>query len=230
VVGLPRFEPVVRRKTYELVAERLLELIAADGLGVGDPLPAERELVERFGVGRSSVREALRMLESRGAIAEAAGGFAIAPAANPLDLSLAFLHSVDQANLDELFEVRRIVEGEAAALAAVRRDDAELALIAEQLAAMQAGVESETAFAEADLRFHLAIVAAARNRLVAGLMDAIRSLMERALAITFHIPGSPQAAIAMHRRILEAIEAGDPDLARERMREHLAHAEREAAP
>ena len=92
---------------------------------------------------------------------------------------------------------------------------------------MEEGIGSEAAFAEADLRFHLLIVEASRNRLVAGLMDAIRTLLERVLALTFHVPGSPEAAIAMHRRILEAIAGGDPDAARARMREHLARAERE---
>ena len=223
-----RFEPIVRRKTYELVAERLLTLIGSDDVSAGDALPSERELVATYGVGRSSVREALRMLESKGLILSSGNGtFTVAPAGNALDHSLGFLLSVDQANPDELFEVRRIVECEAAALAALRRSGAELELMAAQLRAMEEGIGSEAAFAEADLRFHLLIVEASRNRLVAGLMDAIRTLLERVLAVTFHVPGSPEAAIAMHRRILEAIADGDPDAARDRMREHLARAERE---
>jgi DNA-binding FadR family transcriptional regulator len=153
--------------------------------------------------------------------------FAVAPIGNALNPSLDFLLSADQADLDELFEVRRIVEGEAAALAAIRRSDAELALMAEQLQAMTAGLGSEEAFAEADLRFHLLIVDASRNRLIASLMDAIRALLHRALALSYHIPGSPEAAIDMHRRILDAIAAHRPDVARTRMQEHLARAEHE---
>jgi len=218
----------VRRKTYELVAERLLTLISSDHLAPGELLPCERELVALYGVGRSSVREALRTLESKGAItSEANGSFAVAPIGNALNHSLGFLLSADQADLDELFEVRRIVEGEAAALAAIRRDDAELALMAEQLHAMTAGLGSEEAFAEADLRFHLLIVDASRNRLIASLMDAIRALLQRVLALSYHIPGSPEAAIDMHRRILDAIAEQSPDVARARMQEHLARAEHE---
>jgi len=223
-----RFEPVVRQKTYELVAERLLALISSDHLTPGDALPSERELVGLYGVGRSSIREALRILESKGAItAEPNGGFAVAPVGNGLNHSLGFLLSADQADLDELFEVRRIVEGEAAALAAERRDAAELGRMAEALAAMRAGLGSEAAFAAADLRFHLLLVEAARNRLLATLMDAVRSLLGRVLAFSYRIPGSPEAAIESHRLILDAIAAGDGDLARARMREHLERSEHE---
>src|SRR5215218_2782833 len=64
----PETSPIERPNTYELLAQRLLELIADGELAVGEPLPSERELVERFRVGRSSVREALRVLESKGLI------------------------------------------------------------------------------------------------------------------------------------------------------------------
>src|SRR2546430_4260383 len=81
--------PIERRKTYELVAERLTEEISSRALSPGDLLPPERELVASFGVGRSSVREALRMLESRGLIASRGNGaFAVASLRNPLDHSL----------------------------------------------------------------------------------------------------------------------------------------------
>ncbi len=202
------FDPVVRRKTYELVAERLLALISSDRLAPGDPLPSERELVGLYGVGRSSIREALRMLESKGAItAEPNGGFAVAPLGNALSQSLGFLLSAEQADLDELFEVRRIVEGEAAALAAERRDAASLGRMAEALAG-------------ADELFHLLIVDAARNRLLATLMDAV---------LSFRVPPCPEAAIESHSLILDAIAAGDPELARQRMQAHLARSAYEVA-
>src|ERR687885_541260 len=118
------FEPIARQKTYEIVAERLLGLISSRQLGPGDALPSERELVELYRVGRSSIREALRMLESKGVIRSGGNGsFAVAEFANTLNNSLDFLLSVDEADYGELFEVRRILEGEAAALAASRRGD-----------------------------------------------------------------------------------------------------------
>src|ERR671931_264382 len=132
------FGPISRQKTYEIVAERLLALISSRHLGPGDAIPAERELVQLYGVGRSSIREALRMLESKGVIQSSGNGsFAVADFGNALNNSLGFLLSVDEANYAELFEVRRILEGEAAALAASRRDDDDLGRMQEHVSRVE---------------------------------------------------------------------------------------------
>lgn len=222
------FEPISRQKTYELVADRLLSLISSRHLGPGDAIPSERELVHLYGVGRSSIREALRMLESKGVIrSEANGGFAVAEFANALNHSLNFLLSVDEADYGELFEVRRILEGEAAALAASRRLDAQLDRMAEEIEAMEAGLSSEEGFITADLRFHLTIAEASHNRLIVHLMDAIRALLQRSLSSSYHIPGSPEGAVELHRLIYEAIAKRRPEEARQRMQEHVSRVERD---
>lgn len=222
------FEPVSRQKTYEIVAERLLALISSRRLGPGDAIPSERELVQLYRVGRSSIREALRMLESKGVITSRGNGsFAVAEFANTLNISLDFLLSVDEADYGELFEVRRILEGEAAALAASRRDDDDLARMEAEIAAMEAGLGSEEGFITADLRFHLMIAEASGNRLIAHLMDAIRTLLQRSLSSAYHIPGSPEGAVLLHRLILEAIAAGRPEEARQRMQEHVSRVQRD---
>src|SRR3979411_3264409 len=117
------YQPVERRKVYEQIAEQLLGQISSRRLKPGDPLPPERELTEAFGVGRSSIREALRMLESQGVITTASGGdFVVAEAANPLESSLRLLFTLDErTGISDLFELRRILDCEAAALAAERR-------------------------------------------------------------------------------------------------------------
>jgi GntR family transcriptional regulator, transcriptional repressor for pyruvate dehydrogenase complex len=220
--------PIARRKTYELVAERLAEEISSRTLAPGDLLPPERELVASFGVGRSSVREALRMLESRGQIESRGNGtFVVAPPRNPLNQSLNLLLASDEADVAELFEVRRILEGEAAALAAKRRTRAELDAMEDAIEAMKAGLDSEQAFIEADLRFHLTVAEATRNRIASHLMHAIRELLQRSLASAYHVPGSPQRAIEHHRLIAEAIAAKRPEDARARMHEHVSRVERD---
>ncbi len=222
------FEPIARQKTYEIVAERLLGLISSRHLGPGDVLPSERELVELYGVGRSSIREALRMLESKGVIKSGGNGsFAVAEFRNALNHSLDFLLSVDEADYGELFEVRRILEGEAAALAASRRNEEHLARMEVGIAGMEQGLDSEEGFITADLRFHLTIAEASGNRLIAHLMDAIRTLLQRSLSSAYHIPGSPEGAIVLHRLILEAITARRPEEARQRMQEHVSRVERD---
>ena len=220
--------PIARRKTYELVADRLTDEISSGALLPGALLPPERELVASFEVGRSSVREALRMLESRGLIETRGNGtFAVAAFRNPLNHSLNLLIEADQADMSELFEVRRILEGEAAALAASRRRSGELDAMQEAIEAMVAGLDSEQAFIDADLSFHLTVAEATRNRVASHLMHAIRDLLQRSLSSSYHIPGSPERAIELHRLIFDAIAARRPEEARQRMQEHVARVERD---
>ena len=200
------YEPIARQKTYELVADRLLALIAGGQLAPGDTMPSERELAESYAVGRSSIREALRMLESKGVIhSVGSGSFTVAEFGNSLHHSLDFLVSVDQADFRELFEVRHMLEAEAAALAAIRHVDEDLDAMAMQIDAMEASRGSESGFITADLRFHMALAHATHNRLLVHLMHAIRSQLQRSLATSFHTPGLPEDALDMHRRILESV-------------------------
>ncbi len=220
--------PIERRKTYELVADRLTEEISSRTLSPGDLLPPERELVSSFGVGRSSVREALRMLESRGLIeGRGHGTFAVAQLTNPLNHSLHLLLEAEEADVAELFEIRRILEGEGAALAAARRTRDQLERMSDAIEAMEAGLPSEEEFIKADLRFHLTIAEATGNRVATHLMHAIRGLLQRALSSSYHVSGSPERAIEMHRLILEAIRDRRPDVARDRMQKHVESVERD---
>jgi len=220
--------PIERRKTYELVAEHLTAQIAARALGPGAAVPSERELVEAFKVGRSSVREALRMLESGGLIENRGNGtFVVSPVRNTLNQSLGVLLSVDETDLRELFEVRRILEGECAALAAARGGDGDLERMEEAIAAMEAGLGSEQEYIDADLSFHLTIAESTGNRVVAHLMHAIRDHVHAALGTVFHIPGSPERSLEQHREIVDAIRLRRPDEARARMHEHIGRVEHE---
>jgi GntR family transcriptional repressor for pyruvate dehydrogenase complex len=220
--------PIERRKTYELVAEHLTARIGDRALAPGEALPSERELVEAFKVGRSSVREALRMVESRGLIENRGNGtFVVSPFRNPLNQSLGLLLSVDEADLGELFEMRRILEGESAAVAAARRSDDDLARMEEALAEMRGSLDSERDYIAADLRFHLTIAEATGNRIAAHLMHAIRDQVHRGLGTAFHVPGSAERSLAQHAEIVEAIRLRRPDEARARMHEHIGRVEHE---
>lgn len=222
------YAPIERRKTYELVAESLIADIRERRLTPGDVLPPERELVQSYGVGRSSVREALRMLESRGLIESAGNGaFAVADIRNPLNASLGLLLHLEEATYADLFEVRRTLEGEAAALAASRRTAAQVRRMQEVVEEMAEGLSSEERFIAADLGFHMAIADASRNRVLVHLMHAIRGLLQRSLSSSYHISGSPERAVEMHRLILEAISERHPEDARQRMQEHVARVERD---
>jgi len=251
------FQPLDRRKVYEQVAEQLLAQIGARHLVSGDPLPSERELTESFGVGRSSIREALRMLESQGVITSANGGtFVVAEAANPLNSSLQLVFALHgDTSVHDLFELRRIIDCEAAAiaaerhtpehvaaldaatdemaaaLAAERRTDEQLAALDEAIDEMEQTLEAngrDQRFVDADLRFHLTIAEATGNRLLVYSMQAARDVVRRALEQVVNVPRSPESAIVEHRAVREAIAASNPDWARNAMREHLERVERDA--
>ena len=227
----PDFQPLDRRKVYEQVAERLLTQIGGRHLRPGDPLPSERELTESFGVGRSSIREALRMLESQGVITSVNGGnFVVAHASNPLNSSLQLVFTLDgETGVHDLFELRRIIDCEAAALAAGRRTDEHLAQMQLAIDEMEEALPAhDERFVLADLRFHLAIAEATGNRLILYAMQAARDVVRRALLSVVTIPQSPESAIVEHRGVHEAIASGNPDWARNAMREHLERVERDA--
>jgi GntR family transcriptional regulator, transcriptional repressor for pyruvate dehydrogenase complex len=227
------FQPLDRRKVYEQVAEQLLAQIGARHFVPGAPLPSERELTESFGVGRSSIREALRMLESQGVITSANGGtFVVAEAANPLNSSLQLVFALDgEAGIHDLFELRRIIDCEAAALAAERRRDVHLHAMRTAIEEMEEALAAngrDERFIAADLRFHLATAEATGNRLIVYSMQAARDVVTRALEQVVHVPRSPESAIVEHRAVLEAVSARNPDWARNAMREHLERVERDA--
>ena len=225
------FHPIERRKVYELIAEQLLSEIGEQRLRPGDVIPPERELTRLYRAGRSSVREALRMLESRGVITPAGGGsFAVAGYANPLNSSLRLLLTLDQATMHDIYELRRILECEAAALAAERHNERHLMLMDEAIEAMTKGLAATGAeraehYIDGDLRFHLTIAEATHNGLILHSMRALRDVMRRALTSIFTIPESPERSHGQHRQIRDAVAAGDAELARTLMHEHLVRVE-----
>ncbi len=215
------FAPIERRKVYELVSERLATQIGTT-LQTGDSLPSERELAERYGVGRSSVREALRMLESRGLIeSHGNGAFVVARWHNPFDRPLAQILAGEDIDRRQLFEVRRMLEAEAAALASARRTAKHLELMDDTTKAMEAALGSAEAYGAADLRYHLVVAEATGNPLILHLMQAIRERLLEMFGTVFHFPGGPQRSIAQHREITAAIAAADPERARELMSAHI---------
>lgn len=226
------FQPVDRRKVYEQVAEQLLGQIGARHLRPGDPLPPERELTESFGVGRSSIREALRMLESQGVITADGGSFVVAEASNPLNSSLQLVFALDsETGVHDLFELRRIIDCEAAALAAIRRTDEHVANMNAAIGEMVESLASagrDEQFIQADFRFHLAIAEATGNRLILYSMQAARDVIRKALLTVVHVPQSPERAIVEHRAVRDAVAAGNPGLARDAMGRHLSRVERDA--
>jgi GntR family transcriptional regulator, transcriptional repressor for pyruvate dehydrogenase complex len=223
------FAPIERRKVYEQVSERL-EAELGTTLKAGDALPPERELAERYGVGRSSVREALRMLESRGLIeSRGSGTFVVAAWRNPFQAPLSVVVAGENVDRTQLFEVRRMLEAEAAALAAMRRTIDQMNEMHEATDDMEIELARADRFIAADIRYHLVIAEATGNRLLLRLMEAIRDGLTETFETVFKFPGGPERSIEQHRLINDAIEAEDPQRARQLMTEHILRVEQELA-
>jgi GntR family transcriptional regulator, transcriptional repressor for pyruvate dehydrogenase complex len=217
-------QPIQRARTYDLLAQRLIDLIASRQLGPGSPVPTERELAATYAVGRSSVREALRILESQGVLAPGPGGaLVVAEPPRPLSRSLRLVMTLAPADVRDLFELRRILEVEAAGAAAWKRTAAHIAMMHSAVEAMASSLEAGNAraYIDADVRFHLAIAEATGNRLVEACMEAVRDVLHDALSAVFEIPLSAARAVDEHREILDAIDTRDVDRAQSAMRAHI---------
>jgi GntR family transcriptional repressor for pyruvate dehydrogenase complex len=219
-------------RAYEAIADRLLSDITEGRLKTGDAIPSERELTTSFGVGRSSVREALRMLESRGVIAPGRGKtFAVADPGNVLARALDVVFVADDATFDDLFELRLVLECEAAALAASRRTEEHLASMHEVLQAMERAIKagSSEAFQRSDTEMHRLVGAAAANPFVLRTVEAARELMNRALGSLFLLPNRPERTLEQLRALLRALEAQRPEEAHGEMRRHVESVWRDVA-
>jgi DNA-binding FadR family transcriptional regulator len=217
----------------------LIGEIASGRYAEGDLLPREVDLAERFGVSRNVARECNRGLEERGMVAVTHGrGARVRPEHDwdrfDSDVLAALLGGPRAADvIGEYLECRRILEVEAAGLAAERAGETELDELSEAFARMRLTAEGardnpagEALYREADVAFHRAVVRAAGNPVLGRMTEPIH----RALSETFATLARPQVrferGLPEHERILVAVRAGDADAAREAMRRHLLTVER----
>lgn len=211
--------------TVKLIAV-FKQLISEGTLAPGGRLPSERELATSFGVSRSSLRQALKVLEIMGVLSQRVGDgtYLNSSAKAILSEPMQFLILLDGISVDELMEARLIVEPQLAAQAAERATEEDLAGIRRELEAMEGARGNPEGFIEHDLLFHQSIFAAARNR-VCGLMFAVvhRSLKDL-ITMTSKVVEA-EHTLVLHRRILNAIKRRDPEEARRRMSEHLLDAQ-----
>jgi GntR family transcriptional regulator, transcriptional repressor for pyruvate dehydrogenase complex len=214
--------PIRRIPLYEHVVERLREFIDVQKLKPGDRLMSERDLARALGVSRTSLRQALTALRVVGMIdvRQGDGIYLIrAPADVLSSLAVEVLHSY--AEYPMIMEVREALESHAAALAARRRTDHDLAGMRDGLDEMAAAIESGEDGAEGDKHFHGAVVAAAHNSLLTGIVDQLFGLIDATSEASLARPGQPARSLAAHREIYACIDGRDEALAARRMHDHL---------
>jgi DNA-binding FadR family transcriptional regulator len=207
---------------YLRLAAQIHALVAQGEFAVGQRLPAERALAERFDVSRTSVREAIIALELQGVV-EVRGGSGIY-VCEPGAVGQVAMQEPG-AGPFELLRARCLVESEIAAMAASTRTDADLDRIFEALTAMRDRMTDKDANAEADRRFHLCIAQSTGNSVllatVTSMWDQARGPIWQKMEQHFHTQALRQASQADHQRIFSALVARDAPAARQAMRDHL---------
>lgn len=203
------------------------DLISEGRFKAGDQLPSERELAETFKVSRTSVREALRALETKGLVVSrtGTGNFVADLPIESLIAPLATLLIEGRNALADIFELRNVIEPHIAALAAERATLKDIERMKRILRKQKEQVDRGATGVEADADFHFAIGQATQNhaleKLVSGLMDILSHSREESL----QTPGRSQASMDSHYRILTAIETHNRKKAREAMLHHIEQVE-----
>ena len=224
VGGSERMTLPAQRHLPAHVARDLSFRILRDDLRPGETFPDEESLGVELGVSRTVVREALQVLRAKGLVeTKTKTGTRVRPSRdwNLLDpdlLQWRYEARPDDAFLRDLVEVRRIIEPPAARLAAMRATPGDLAAIGRWLTAMEAAIEDDDRFINADLGFHAAVLTASGNSLLLQLNRAIGLVLRFSRDVTVSVPGSSAASMPFHRNVLEAICSGDPNEAEARMR------------
>lgn len=212
--------PVARPRLYEQVVQRLREHVADSELRVGDRLPPERELAERLGVSRASVKQAIVVLEVQGLVEVRHGGGTYL-LRESLDAEPVAELVARKRRLPDVLDAREALETKLAELAAHRRTEADLAEIDAALADMRREIADGGLGDEGDRRFHAAITAAAHSPLLGDFMRAIAAEIAESRQESLRQPDRPRKSLAQHERIAEAIRAGNARTAVTAMRRHL---------
>ena len=207
------------------VADRIQAMIESEALHAGDKLPPERDLAERLGVSRPVIREALQVLSVRGLvkIKPGCGTYVQEPSAkNAADyLELYFKLRHCPGSLHDFFEVRQLLEVEAAGLAAERATEDDLNVLQSAIVVMQASREPLSAFIEADVAFHLALAQAAHNDYLMMILGPLAAIWSQVIALSAGAPGAIETGISFHQAILEHLKQHDIEATRETMRRHM---------
>jgi DNA-binding FadR family transcriptional regulator len=222
-------QPIAAPRLYQRIAQELARLIDDGTFKAGSRLPAERDLARSLGVSRSSLREALGALEIEGRIAIriGSGAYVTAPPRRAASRS----GPKTGTSPFDVLRTRRLVEGEAAALAARHATPAQLKAMTSALRRLAADMRANRMQSPADREFHLRIAAASGNSALALVVERLWEEGGQPLSVRieelFVSRGRKRDNIAEHEAVLDAIRRHDPAAARRAMRLHLANAERQ---
>ena len=217
------FQRVVIEPAYKAVSAAIERAIVDGALPTGSPLPTETELAERFGVHRSTVREAIRQVEQEGLLQRREGRrlFAYLPGVQDLAPRAARLLLLQQTTFQELWELAVSLEPLAASLAAQRAEPLDLQQLNENIAASESALE-DAALVRLDVEFHALVGRATHNHALMLAREPIGLLYSPTLLQIFrHLPQAKARNLVAHRHIVDALQARRADAAAEWTRKHM---------
>lgn len=179
------FQEIRPKRVFQEILDQMKILFRTKQLSIGQKIPPERELAEQLGVSRSSLREALKVLGAIGVIDSRTGEGTVVAQAAPEQIGhlLTLVFASGQISTFDLYEARMVIEGEAAALAADRRTDAELSEMAKALEVLQTTTSPEMA-ARADQDFHAGLIRAANNFVLQFVSSSISDVLHEQIVDT----------------------------------------------
>ena len=210
------------------VTVQLRQMILRGDIQPGEYLPSRKELASQFGVGVSTVHEAIQALTAVGLVASHPGkGTWVQPDALDTLIHPAEVESrLGKLDAQEVYEARAVVEVALTELASKRATALDIAQIRQALRAMEDAAQDERAFVEADLEFHLAVARAGRNRLLEQFYHLSRKLLAEVIAECVRLPDVKEESIRIQSAIAQAIEEHEPRPARQAALDHMAYIER----
>lgn len=219
------FTPIKNTKVYEQVIEQIKGMIADGTLKKGDKLPSERDLAEQLGISRASIREAIRSLEIIGLIEsrQGEGNFIRSSFENSLLEPLSIMFMLNEGKVQEIFELRKVIEIETAALAAKQITDEELDHMLDLINKMKSS-DNEEERVTYDTKFHYKIAQASRNFLIVNILNTVSILMDSFIrdARKRIISNQHKDDIDFqHEKIWNALRNHNPGEAAEAMRRHM---------
>ena len=214
-----------RDDVTHLLILRFQQLLSDGLLTPGARLPSERELAASFGVARSSLRPALKVLEMMGVITQKVGdgSYLNKDASSVLAVPMEFLFLLDDTSLEELAETRLMIEPALAGKAAERATARDIALLKQSILDFESSKDDRVRLVASDLLFHRTIFEASGNRLAGRLFHTIHRAMLNMIMVTSQLVDL-EHTLQFHRPIMLAIEKRDPELAAQLMTNHLTDA------
>jgi len=222
-MGIP-FEKLTLDRYSERIARQIQEMVVSSQFLPGDKLPPERELAVRYGVSRTAVREALKLLQERGFIEArtGSGSFVIQPGISAVTASISVASQMSQGTLGDLLEARRCLEECISRLAVERATEDDIAVIESTVKAMESALaEDPNRYIDIDLDFHAALAAATHNPFFVILSSSLIDLIQSVRRVSVGVPGSMARAQRFHEGILACIKNGDGERARQLVADHL---------